>query len=166
MGVSGCGKSTLAKALAERLGWMFIEGDECHPPVNIQKMSAGQSLTDADRGPFLRNVALAIKNSETSGVVASCSALKLKYRDTIRSMCHGVKFVLPVLAREELFLRLQARSDHFMPASLVDSQLAALEMPESPEDAIVIDGALPTGFQIEQIVELLDLGRDCQSDRG
>ena len=158
MGVSGCGKSTLARALAERLGWQFVEGDDCHPPENIRKMSAGLALTDEDRQPFLRNVALAIQQYEPGGVVASCSALKRQYRDSIRSICHSARFVLPVLPREDLFARLQSRAGHFMPASLVDSQLATLEMPENADDAIVIDGSLPTHGQLDRVMELLGLG--------
>ncbi|WP_321838824.1 gluconokinase [Paraburkholderia bannensis] len=163
MGVSGCGKSTLARALAERLDWQFVEGDDCHPPGNIQKMSAGLPLTDEDRLPFLHNVAIAIQRYEPGGVVASCSALKRQYRDFIRSICRDTRFVLPVLPREALVARLQARPGHFMPASLIDSQLATLEMPASADDAIVVDGLLPLEVQLDRVIERLDPGARIES---
>lgn len=155
MGVTGCGKSTLGAALADALSWRFIEGDALHPPQNVRKMQAGIPLDDADREPFLRNVAGAIVAKGQSGVVASCSALKRRYRDLIRRHAGEVRFVLPVLDQDVLVARLTRRKDHFMPASLLDSQLEELEMPAPEERAILVDGTLATRLQTEQVLAAL-----------
>lgn len=140
MGPSGCGKSTLGKAIAEKLGWIFVEGDDLHPRANIDKMAAGVPLNDSDRKPFLENVASALDEYESSGVVASCSALKRVYRDLIRTRCPEVVFVLPPIEREQLFRQMNQRDGHFMPASLLDSQLSDLETPSPDEAAIDLAG--------------------------
>jgi carbohydrate kinase (thermoresistant glucokinase family) len=156
MGVSGCGKSTLAQALAARLGWQFVEGDALHPEGNVRKMAAGMALDDADREPFLRAVADALAAGRRTGVVASCSALKRRYRDLLRQASGGpVLFVLPKLGREMLAVRLQQRPGHFMPASLLDSQLATLEWPGTDEGALTIDGGVPTAQQVEGVLQAL-----------
>ena len=152
MGVSGAGKSTLGKALAEALGWAFIEGDALHPPANIAKMSAGLPLSDDDRRPFLEAVADAIAAQRKAGVVAACSALKRSYRDLIRSRAGEVAFVLPELTREQLLPRMTARTGHFMPASLLDSQLADLEPPGRDELAVRVDGTAELAAQVDQAV--------------
>ena len=139
MGVTGCGKSTLGRALARALHCPFVEGDTLHPPANIAKMTAGIPLDDADRIPFLENVARAIA-SRSGPLVISCSALKRAYRDQLRRADPQLLFVHPVLAREQLQERLQQRGNHFMPASLLDSQLQALESPGPDERVIEIDG--------------------------
>src|SRR5262249_31399900 len=139
-GVSGCGKSTLGRELAPALGVAFIEGDTLHPAANIAKMQAGVPLNDRDRQPFLENVADAIVASR-GGVVVSCSALKRSYRDLIRAQAGSVTFVWQKVERAELAARLKRRRGHYMPASLLDSQLAALEPPGEDERAIVVDGA-------------------------
>jgi gluconokinase len=154
MGVSGCGKSTLASALAAALGWQFVEGDTLHPSRNIDKMQAGIPLDDHDRLPFLDNVAKAIA-AHRSGVVVSCSALKRSYRDYLRSSAGDVLFVLPDLDKPALLLRLANRSDHFMPASLLTSQLEALETPGADEQALVIDGAIGTNSQVAAAIAAL-----------
>lgn len=148
MGVSGCGKSTLGRALAETLGWRFIEGDALHPPNNIAKMAAGLPLDDADRQPFLENVANAIAAARGGGVVVSCSALKRAYRDLIRVRAGQVTFVLPLLDRAALSARMARRPGHFMPLALLDSQLATLELPDQEEQAILIDGTAPVTTQV------------------
>jgi gluconokinase len=158
MGVSGCGKSTLARALSEALGWRFIEGDTLHPEANIAKMSAGIALDDRDRQPFLGRVARAIAAGRADGVIVTCSALKRRYRDLIRSLAGDVTFVLPVLSRERLLARLTRRSDHFMPASLLDSQLADLEAPQRDEHAILLDGTAATHEQVAHVLGALGLG--------
>ena len=121
MGVSGSGKTTLGRALATRLGVPFIEGDDLHPQANVRKMAAGRPLDDADRQPFLENVADQLLAHRESGVVIACSALKRSYRDLLRAKAGDMSFVLPQVGREELLRRLSARTGHFMPASLLDT---------------------------------------------
>jgi gluconokinase len=152
MGVSGCGKSTLGRALAAELGWRFVEGDDLHAPASIAKMAAGIPLNDADRRPFLESVATMLAGRPHPGAVAACSALKRSYRDLIRDIAGDVLFVLPVVDRAELAARLAHRRGHFMPASLLDDQLATLEPPSVDELAIVVDGAAPTSEQVARIV--------------
>jgi carbohydrate kinase (thermoresistant glucokinase family) len=148
MGVSGCGKSTLAEGIAAALGWRFVEGDDLHPPANVAKMAAGIPLDDEDRAPFLDNVAAAIRAAD--GVVASCSALKRRYRDRLRAQAGELVFVLPMLDRADLLARMTQRANHFMPASLLDSQLAALELPGEDERAILVDGTATPEAQVAQ----------------
>lgn len=147
MGVTGSGKSTLGQGLARALGWPFVEGDTLHPPANIAKMAAGLPLDDADRLPFLENVARAIATRSTS-LVVSCSALKRAYRDLLRGADPQLLFVLPMLSREALQRRLQRRGHHFMPAALLDSQLADLEPPQADERIIQIDGSTSPDQQV------------------
>ena len=154
MGVSGCGKSTLGQALATRLGTPFIEGDALHPQANIAKMAAGIPLDDADRQPFLEAVGNALR-SAGPGSVAACSALKRRYRDLLRERAGDVRFVLPVMDRAMLAARMAARQGHFMPTTLLDSQLATLELPTPDEQAICIDGSLPTTDQVEAVLAQL-----------
>ncbi len=153
MGPSGNGKSTLARLIADRLTAHFIEGDDCHPPANIAKMARGDPLTDEDRRPFLAAVGAALA-AHPQGAVAACSALKRRYRDQLRAAAGPAPllFVLPDTARAELQSRLSVRRDHFMPASLLDSQLADLEPPEADEWAIVVDGHLPPQAQLDAVL--------------
>jgi carbohydrate kinase (thermoresistant glucokinase family) len=155
MGVSGCGKSTLARALADTLGWRFVEGDDLHPAANIAKMASGIPLDDRDREPFLRNVADAIAESREAGVVVACSALKRAYRDLIRSRAGAIMLVLPRVSRAELDTRLASRPGHFMPPCLLDSQLAVLERPEADEQSILTDGNAPVAAQLAEILATL-----------
>jgi gluconokinase len=140
MGVSGSGKSTLGGALAQALRWRFLEGDTLHPASNIAKMAAGVALSDEDRQPFLSNIARAIVESRPDGIVVACSALKRSYRDQLRTSEPDLIFVLPIVSRESLVARLSRRNGHFMPPSLLDSQLATLEAPQDDELSIQIDG--------------------------
>ena len=138
MGVSGAGKSTIARGLAERLGWDFAEGDDLHPAANVAKMAAGEPLTDADRVPWLEAVARWIDEeieADRRGVV-TCSALKRAYRDRLRRP--EVLFVYLSVSRAELERRLAGRHGHYMPASLLDSQLETLEPPEADENALAV----------------------------
>ena len=138
MGVSGSGKSTVAALLAGQLGWDLQEGDDLHPPANVAKMAAGQPLTDEDRWPWLRLVAEWIRGHTAAGRpgIVTCSALKRAYRDVLRG--EDVLFVHLAGDREQLSQRLSARLDHFMPAALLDSQLAALEPPGPDEQAVTV----------------------------
>lgn len=132
MGVSGAGKTTIGTAVAEGLGVDYAEADTFHPPANIAKMTAGHPLTDADRAPWLAAIANWIaEHAETGGVVSS-SALKRSYRDVLRSG-GPVWFLHLHGARELLAERMKTRSGHFMPVSLLDSQLADLE-PLQPDE--------------------------------
>lgn len=155
MGVSGSGKTTLATLLAARLGWRFVEGDALHPPAYVAKMAAGIALTDEDRLPFLERVADTLRDDAHGGVVASCSALKRSYRDLIRARAGAVRFVLPMVDRDRLDARMQARSGHFMPPALLASQLATLELPDRDEDAILVDGALDVDAQVAFVLAAL-----------
>lgn len=150
MGVSGAGKTTLAAALAAQLGYQFIEGDALHAPSNVAKMAAGQPLNDADRGPWLADVGRALAQAVASGGgVAACSALKRSYRDVLRAaISEPLLFVHPVLDEHELRARLAARTGHFMPATLIASQLCTLEPAGDDEPIISIDGCLSTEEQI------------------
>jgi gluconokinase len=139
MGVSGSGKSSVGAALAERMGWPFEEGDDLHPPENRAKMSAGIPLTDEDRGPWLDRIADWMRGRFGAGGVVSCSALKRAYRDRLRDADPDVRFVLVDPGREELRRRLAARQGHFMPPSLLDSQIATLERPTPDERVLVLD---------------------------
>jgi len=139
MGVAGSGKSTVAGLLAGRLGWDLAEGDDMHPAANIAKMAAGHPLTDEDRWPWLARVADWIREHTAAhrpGIV-TCSALKRSYRDVLRG--DGVIFVYLAASRELIAHRLAARHGHFMPAALLDSQLATLEPPGPDEQAITVD---------------------------
>lgn len=156
IGPSGNGKSTLARTLAVTLGWRFIEGDEHHPPANIAKMARGEPLTDADRAPFLESIGQALALSGP-GAVASCSALRRAYRDRLRDLAGPVWFVWPKLSREELLTRMTARRRHFMPPSLLDSQLAAFEPPARDESVVETDGSLPVLGQVAAVRGALDL---------
>lgn len=154
MGPSANGKSSLGRALAERLGWVFIEGDDHHPPANLAKMARGEPLTDADRRPFLQSVGRALA-AHPHGAVAACSALKRAYRDLLRRVAGDIRFVYPELERGQLERRMKQRKGHFMPASLLDSQLADLERPTQDESCLVIDGQLPLNAQTQAVIARL-----------
>jgi gluconokinase len=139
MGVSGCGKSTVGAALAERLGVPFVDGDDLHPAANIAKMAAGRPLTDADRRPWLEAVGRWLAHHGGSGGVITCSALKRSYRDLLRGFAPRAELV-HLHGRHEVIARRQAdRLDHFMPASLLASQFAALEPLDTVEAGLVLD---------------------------
>lgn len=141
MGVSGSGKSRLGAALARACGVDFVEGDALHPAANIAKMSAGVPLDDADRQPWLAAVAAAMAARRDDGVVVACSALRRCYRDVLRQADPALRLLYLRVPREELARRLRERS-HFMPASLLDSQLATLEEPAADEHAVVLEGGI------------------------
>jgi gluconokinase len=140
MGVSGSGKTTVAKELAARLGYEFAEGDDFHPPENVEKMSAGIPLDDADREPWLRGLAAWLRERHEQGVstVMTCSALRRRYRDVLRAAAADTCFVHLQVDRDRLLQRMSGRT-HFMPATLLESQLAALEPLQPEEDGLVVE---------------------------
>ena len=143
MGVSGSGKTSVARLVAAALEADMVEADDLHPEANVTKMTAGTPLTDDDRWPWLELVAGAIRSSAAAGreVVVACSALRRSYRDVLRRGADDVVFVLLDVPRSELEERLGHRQGHFMPASLLDSQLSTLE-PFSPgDDGLVVDAS-------------------------
>lgn len=152
MGVSGCGKSTVGQLLATALGVAFLDGDALHPESNIAKMAAGQPLDDADREPWLEAVGQALA-AERNGLVVACSALKRSYRDLIRREAPGTGFVLLTGSRELLQRRVNSRPGHFMPASLLDSQLATLEPLGSDEGGVVLETTHPVPELVAEAVE-------------
>ena len=129
MGVSGCGKSTVMRLLAARLGWEAAEGDAFHSAANIEKMRSGHELTDADRWPWLEAITAWIGQQEAAGrdAVVACSALKRAYRDVLRRSHPSVWFAHLVAPRDVIAERMAQRPHHYMPASLLDAQLADLE---------------------------------------
>lgn len=140
MGVSGSGKTTIAALLSEQLHWHFEEGDTLHPASNIEKMRRGVPLDDADRLPWLQAIARIIDGwlaADACGIVAS-SALKRAYRRAIIGERRGVQLVYLQGARQLLLQRMRARHGHFMPPSLLDSQLQTLEEPLPEEHALVV----------------------------
>lgn len=143
MGVSGSGKTTVGRALADRLCVPYAEADDFHPPANIEKMSSGQPLTDDDRWPWLRALAEWIAAHADTGGVITCSALKRKYRDLLHAAAPDqIRFLHLDGERSVIAARLAARGGHFMPAALLDSQLADLEPLDPDEPGLVIDIAL------------------------
>lgn len=157
MGVSGCGKTSVGRALAQALGTGFIEGDELHPPANVAKMAAGTPLTDADRAGWLAEIGHRLGQARAAGIglVVSCSALKRSYRDGLRAACPGLQFVHLHGSADLLRQRLLARTGHYMPPSLLDSQLATLEPPAADEAAITLDISPPTGQVVAEALAQL-----------
>lgn len=152
MGVSGSGKSTVGRALAAALDQPYVEGDDLHPPENVARMAAGIALTDADRQGWLEAVGdeLAGAARQGRGVVVACSALKRSYRDRLRGAAPGVRFVHLHGARDLLQARLAARTGHYMPPTLLQSQLDTLETPAGDEQALSLDIAQPVPAQVER----------------
>jgi gluconokinase len=165
MGVSGSGKSTLGVALAAAIGCPFLEGDDFHAPEAVEKMRAGIPLTDDDRWPWLDRLgsALGSEVARNKIAVAACSALKKAYRDRLRQAIPApVGFVLMDANPEELLRRLTARTHHYMPASLLTSQLDTLERPQPEHDAgrpgepaIALDATRPVATLCEQTIAWL-----------
>jgi len=157
MGVSGSGKTTVGEALAARLGWQFVDGDALHPAANVAKMRAGRPLDDDDRWPWLDAIAAQLDAwgvLGTAGVI-TCSALKRRYRDRIMGGRAGVRLVYLDGSRELIATRLAGRRGHFMPASLLDSQFAALEPPGRDESPIAVRIDRPIAAIVDGIVAAL-----------
>ena len=154
MGVSGSGKTTVATLLAERLGWPFAEGDDFHPPANVAKMHGGTPLTDADRLPWLQAIAgwIDARRAAGSGGIVSCSALKRAYRNILIGERRDVRLIYVRGSHALIGARIAARQDHFMPASLLESQFDTLEEPTADERPIIADAGLTPAAMVEQVL--------------
>lgn len=155
MGVSGSGKTTVARMIAARRGWSSAEGDDFHPQANVDKMAAGHPLGDADRWPWLERVAAWIDGRIAVGGdgVVACSALQRAYRDVLRRP--EVVFVHLTGGRAVLAERLRARHGHFMPAALLDSQLAALESLGPDEAGVTVDATRTPSEIVDEVLRVL-----------
>ena len=154
MGVSGCGKSSIGEALSTRLAIPYVDGDGLHPPANVEKMRQGVPLTDDDRWPWLDCVADVL--AKRAPVIIGCSALKHVYRDRIRRGAVGqVSFVHLAGSRDLIASRMAARTGHYMPLSLLDSQFVALE-PPGPEEALTVSIALPVDGILARILPVIE----------
>jgi len=153
MGVAGSGKSAVGVLLAERLGIDYGEADEFHPQANVEKMASGHPLTDKDREPWLKAIGAWLHERVDSGAVASCSALRRRYRDTLRSEAPSVLFLHLAGTHELIARRMAAREGHFMPTSLLDSQFATLEPLGDDETGVVIDVGRPVHAIVEEFLD-------------
>jgi gluconokinase len=168
MGVSGSGKSTVAEKLAERLGWEFAEGDDFHPQANVEKMRSGQPLDDDDRCPWLRTLADWIGEREKAGqsVVVTCSALKGTYRDLLSEGHPSVWFAHVTADPELIRERVEKRTGHYMPPSLLDSQLATLEPLTDDEPGAPVSGAGSPDAVVDELLSVLDAERGLNLSAG
>ena len=157
MGVSGAGKTTIAQELAARLGWPFEEGDALHPEANVAKMHAGMPLTDADRQPWLERVAAWIdgQRAKRQPGIITCSALKRSYRQIIIGSRQEVRLIYLRGSRDTMAEHLSGRSGHFMPSSLLQSQIDTLEEPQPDEEPLTVDTGPPAGEVAGEIIRLL-----------
>ncbi len=158
MGVSGSGKSAAARAVEERLGWEFAEGDDFHPPANIEKMRQGVPLTDADRWGWLESLAAWARERDDAGTptIMACSALRRSYRDVLRRGGEGTFFV-HMTGDKSMILERMGHRDHFMPPSLLESQLDTLQPLEPDEEGMEIDAAHPLPRIAAMVLARLDL---------
>jgi len=154
MGVAGCGKTVVGSALAEALGVTFIEGDRLHPPENVARMASGLALRDEDRVDWLEAIGRAIA-AAPDGALAACSALKHRYRDQLRRHVPSLLFLHLAIDRETAYRRVGDREGHFMPASLVESQFATLELLGEDEAGLTLDGTRPVAELLAASVEFL-----------
>lgn len=162
MGVSGSGKSTLAEALAARIdGGVYLDADDLHPASNVAKMAAGHALTDVDRAPWLDAVGRTMAEVTRAGrvPVMACSALRRAYRLRILAEEPGAFFVLLDVDRQELERRVRARQGHFMPASLLASQLATIEPLTAEEPGVTVHITNPSDDAIGTVLAHLSAGR-------
>lgn len=159
MGVAGSGKSTVGDRLSRALGWPFRDADSFHPPGNVAKMSRGVPLTDEDRAPWLAAIAAWIdaQRAHAEPGIVSCSALKRAYRQCIIGARDGVGLVYLQGHKALIGERLRARKGHFMPASLLDSQFAALEPPGAEERPTIVSVAQSPEGVMREIIERLGL---------
>jgi gluconokinase len=168
MGVSGSGKSTVAAGLVDRLGWEFAEGDDFHPAENVAKMRAGTPLDDEDRWPWLRRLAAWIGEHERAGrsVVVTCSALRRSYRDLLREGHPSVWFAHVTVDPDLLRDRVAARTGHYMPPSLLDSQLATLQPLQDDEPGAAVSGAGSPDAVVEELLATLVTERAVRTGSG
>jgi len=154
MGVSGCGKSTVGQALAARLHVAFVEGDQFHPPANVAKMSAGLPLDDEDRAGWLLALQEELRRAAGRGVglVVSCSSLKRRYRDLLRAGDPALRFAHLDGPRELIAARMQARHDHYMPPSLLDSQFRDLQPLQADEAGVTLSITLAPDELVARIL--------------
>ena len=153
MGVAGCGKSSVGAALAPLLGARYVDGDDLHPPANIEKMRRGQALEDGDRWPWLDAVGARLA---APGMILGCSALKRAYRTRIAAAAAApICFIHLAGTRALIGERMAARSGHFMPTALLDSQFATLEPPSADEPAITVDIDQPMALLLAEIMAKL-----------
>ncbi len=159
MGVSGVGKTTVAQGMASALGWEFAEGDDLHPEANVAKMAAGQPLTDEDRWPWLRSIGDWMSAEVTAGrsAVVTCSALRRAYRDVLREGRPEVVFCHLTANPSLLGERVGQRTDHYMPASLLPSQLATLEPLQPDEPGVEVSSEGDPAAVIARALQALGL---------
>ena len=156
MGVSGCGKTSVGQQLSQKLGWPFYDGDDFHPPENVEKMAAGNPLNDEDRAPWLAILHDLIKThlDEGKSMLLGCSALKQKYRDQLAEGNPEIVFVHLSGDFDLIYGRMIAREDHFMQSEMLHSQFATLE---EPKDALVVDISQNLDTITEEIISQLRL---------
>ncbi|MEK7392968.1 MAG: gluconokinase [Fibrobacterota bacterium] len=152
MGVAGSGKTVVGKALASRLGWPFLEGDDFHPFANVEKMSRGIPLTDSDREPWLDALGreMAVVSGAGSSAVVACSALRAIYRERLLEWAPGARFVHLQVGKALLRERLEDRKGHFVDERLLESQLSILEAPAA-KDTLLVDASRPVTEIVEEI---------------
>ena len=155
MGVAGSGKTTVGRALAQRLGWSFVDADDLHPPANIERLRHDVPLSDDDRRPWLQQIRRVIEESlaRDARLVIACSALKERYRRTLAHGISGVRFVFLTGSAALLRERLERRADHVAGPALLDSQLVDLE---PPRNALTLDVSLPVDALVDRIVADID----------
>ena len=153
MGVSGSGKSTIGSALADACAIPFLEGDAFHPAANVSKMRSGIPLDDHDRAGWLEALAgqIALAREQDRGLVLSCSALKRRYRDVLRAADPQLRFVHLAGERALIAERMGRRPGHYMPPSLLDSQLSILEPLQPDEDGLILDITLAPTALVQRI---------------
>jgi gluconokinase len=159
MGVSGSGKSTVGLALADRLGLPYRDADDFHPQANIAKMAAGHPLDDEDRAPWLRAIGEWLAAHEDGGAVASCSALKRRYRDALLASAPTIHFLHLAGAAEVISDRMRHRPQHFMKADMLQSQIDALEPLADDEPGVAIDVRTSVPGIVDEFVRYLDRAR-------
>ena len=151
MGVSGCGKTTVAQQLAHALGAYFVEADDFHPPQNIALMQRGIALTDEQRAPWIDALCEHILHCQDACVVMAYSGLRRAHRQRFRALGRQVQFVWLHAPMEHIYQRMQQRLGHFMPASLLASQFASLELPHQEPDIVQINADAPPARVLEDI---------------